>query len=398
MRILIVNDYGVLSGGAERVSLVLREGLKAHGHEARLFTSRALPVSATNPADYTCFGSESKPLRRVLQAANPWAVWKMSQVLREYKPDLVHVRMFKTQLSPFILPLLDDIPCLYHVGSYQSICPLNTKILPDGSTCRRLAGLECYHAGCVSLLGLVRVGIQHGAWRRWRRVFRLIVANSEWLGRRLREDGIDVSEVILNGTPIRAPRPPLQDPPTVAYAGRLVPEKGVNVLLESMARVVKRIPASRLLIAGDGPQRREVESQISRLGLQHHVTRLGYLAPVPLEERLSVAWVQAVPSIYEDPFPNIAIEAMMRSVAVIAAASGGVTEIVRDGVTGYLIPPGDPSALAEKLISLFENRAVAEQMGAAGRTVALAEFTEDRMVNRFLELYRKLGPAREARW
>lgn len=391
MKVLIVNDIGVLSGGAERVSLVLREGLRARGHEARLFTSRALPVSARNPADYTCFGSES-PLSRVLKAANPWAVWKLREVLREYQPDVVHVRMFKTQLSPFILPLLDSIPCLYHVGSYQSICPLNTKILPDGSACRHLAGLECYHAGCVSLLGLARVGVQRGAWLRWRRVLRLIVANSEWLGRRLCEDGIDVGEVIPNGTPIRAPRPALQDPPTVAYAGRLVPEKGVNVLLEAMALVVKRIPASRLLIAGDGPQRGELENQISRLGLQHHVTMFGYLDPILLEERLSAAWVQTVPSLYEDPFPNVAIEAMMRGVAVIAAASGGVTEIVRDGSTGYLVPSKDPSTMAQKLISMLENRAVAEQMGAVGRKVALAEFTQYRMVDRFLEVYRKLGP------
>jgi len=396
VRILIVNDYGVLSGGAERVSLILREGLRVRGHESRLFTSRALPVSAANPADYTCFGSES-PLRRVLQAVNPWAVWKMSQVLTEYQPDLVHVRMFKTQLSPFILPLLKDIPSLYHVGSYQSICPINTKVLPDGSTCRHLAGIECYRAGCVSILGLMRVGVQHGAWRRWRGVFRMIVANSRWLGERLRGDGIEVHEIIPNGTPVRVSRPALQEPPIVAYAGRLVPEKGVDVLLESMAQVVRKIPASQLLIAGDGPDRRNVESQIDRLGLQPHVTMLGYLDPDPLAQRMSAAWVQIVPSRYEDPFPNIIIEAMMRGVAVIASATGGAIEIVRDGLTGYLVPPGDPSALTERLIHLLENREVAEQLGAAGRAVALAEFTGDRMVDRFLEVYRKLAPVGEAR-
>jgi glycosyltransferase involved in cell wall biosynthesis len=324
-------------------------------------------------------------------------VWKLSQVLNEYRPDLVHVRMFKTQLSPFILPLLKDIPSLYHVGSYQSICPINTKILPDGSTCRHLAGIECYRAGCVSIPGLLRIGVQHGAWRRWRGVFRLIVANSKWLGQRLRGDGIDVREIIPNGTPIRAPRPALQELPIVAYAGRLVPEKGVDVLLESMDQVVKKIPASHLLIAGDGPNRRDVETQIDRLGLRPHVTMLGHLDPEPLAQRMSAAWVQIVPSRYEDPFPNIIIESMMRGVAVIAAATGGAIEIVRDGLTGYLVPPGDPSILTERMIHLLENRAVSEQMGAAGRAVALAEFTEDRMVDRFLEVYRKLAPGGEAR-
>ena len=226
MKILIVNDYGVLGGGAERVNLDLREGLRERGHDARIFASTAQPIRTAlpNPADYTCFGTDAWP-QRVLQVANPAAVIGLRRALAAFRPDVVHVRMFLTQLSPFILPLLARVPSLLHVGNHQIICPLNTRILPDGSPCASHPGRACYRQGCVSATGLVRTLAQQGGWRRWRGVFRLIVANSEALGRTLRADGVDVGAVIRNGTRPAAARPPLQGPPLIACAGRLVQRK-----------------------------------------------------------------------------------------------------------------------------------------------------------------------------
>lgn len=391
MKVLIINDYGVLSGGAERISVILRDGLRSRGHDARLLTSTALPVRDENHADYTCFGSESS-LRRGLQVANPWSVHRLRRVLATFRPDVVHVRMFLTQLSPLILPLLRHVPSVLHLGNYQPICPLNTKRLPDGSSCRHRAGMACHRAGCVSLLGLGRVAVQLGLWQRWHDVFNLIIANSEWLGRRLRDDGVEVNDVIWNGTPLQPSRGPLTDPPTVAYAGRLVHKKGVDVLLRAFAVVSQRLPGSRLLISGDGPLRREIEQIIAKLDLARNVSLLGHLTRLELGSSLASAWVQAVPSRYEEPFPNVAIEAMMRGTAVVATALGGSTEIVHDGRTGYLVPENDAGALADRLLDVLANRHLAEDMGSAGRRTAMAEFTEDRMVERFVTAYHRFGP------
>lgn len=389
MRILILNDYGTQGGGAERVSLILRDGFRARGHEARLFASSARPLGLDNLADDGCFGSES-PLARILGTVNPSAVFALRRVLREFRPDVVHVRMFLTQLSPLILPSLRDVPSLLHVVNYQTICPLNTKLLPDGSRCDVLAGRACYQNRCVSLAGLARTTLQLGLWRRWRDVFDLIVANSEWLGRRLRGDGVPVDAVIPNGTPLRDQRPPLADPPIVAFAGRLVPKKGADVLVRAMALVAAQLPDARLLIAGDGPERPALERLVAELGLDARVTMTGHLAAPELEELLQGAWVQAIPSIYEEPFPNVAIEAMIRGTAVVATAVGGSTEVVRGGRTGHLVPPADPMALAGALLEILRDRASAETMGAAARAVALDEFHGDRMIERFLSVYREL--------
>jgi len=97
-----------------------------------------------------------------------------------------------------------------------------------------------------------------------------------------------------------------------------------------------------------------------------------------------------VPSRWEDPFPNVAAEAMMRGTAVIASNWGGVTEIVRERETGLLVPPNDPAALAASLGQVLGDRLVAERMGAAARVLALAELTEDRFLDRIERLYARL--------
>jgi glycosyltransferase involved in cell wall biosynthesis len=119
---------------------------------------------------------------------------------------------------------------------------------------------------------------------------------------------------------------------------------------------------------------------------------VGHLASQQLEESLADVWVNAAPSLYEEPFPNTSIEAMMRGTAVVATSTGGSTEIVRDGSTGYLVAPGETGALAERLLRLLSDRKLAERMGARARKIALGEFTVEQMVDKFLDLYERLEP------
>lgn len=389
MKILLVNDYGTLGGGAEHMSVALRDGLRQRGHAARLFASAARHPGLENVADDVCYGSESAA-RRLLQVANPWAVQRLRAVLSEFQPDVVHVRMFLTQLSPLILPLLYDVPSVLHVVNYQTICPINTKALPDGSACHHRAGVVCYREGCLPLAGVARSFVQMGLWRRWRDAFKTIVANSDSTSRRLRAEGIDVSETIWNGVPVGRVRPALSSPPTVAYAGRLVAKKGVDVLVRAMARVAAHVPDARLLILGNGPDRPALERLVAELDSRSHVEFLGHHPRAQMEGLLARAWVQAVPSLWEEPFGLVAAEAMMRGTAVVASASGGLSEQVRDQETGLLVPAGDVDALAGALTRILDDRTLAEAMGARGRVVALADFREDVVVDKFLRVYETL--------
>ena len=388
-RILIVHDYGTPSGGAENVAVMLRDGLRRRGHDARLFASSAEPLAVENVADYTCFGTMS-PARRVLQVANPLAARSLRRVLDEFEPDVVHLRMFNTQLSPLVLRAIAGYPCLLHVGGYELICPLLTKTLPDGSPCHTAAGTGCHRTGCLSAAGTARAVVQAGLRRRWLGVVDVTVPNSEWVRQRLVGDGLPAGEAISNGVPAVPARPPLAGPPSVAFAGRLVEKKGADVLVEAMRTVVATQPDARLLLAGDGPQGPRIRAAIAAAGLAPSVSVLGHLPRIELDRALGGAWVQAVPSQWEEPFGNAAAEAMMRGTAVVATDAGGLRELVEHGVTGLLVPPGDPEALGRALLDVLSDRALAERLGRAGREQALARLSEDRMLDRFEALYEQL--------
>src|SRR6185503_12644278 len=103
MRILLASDYATPTGGAELMILALRDALRRRGHDARLFASSARPLGMSSEADYECFGISSR-LRGLSQVANPSAFLSLNRVLRDFRPDVVHVRLFLSQLSPLILP------------------------------------------------------------------------------------------------------------------------------------------------------------------------------------------------------------------------------------------------------------------------------------------------------
>ncbi|MGB3639961.1 MAG: glycosyltransferase family 4 protein [Rivularia sp. (in: cyanobacteria)] len=390
MKILLVNDYATPTGGAELIMLALRKQLRLLGHDARLFASSAKPLNQEIQADYQCLGTTSK-FRTLLQSANPWAYQKLAQVLSEFKPDVVHVRIFLTQLSPSILPLLINIPTIYHVAWYRSICPLGTKQLPTGEICQHSVGTACYQNKCLPIHDWLPLMVQMKLWQRWRKAFNLVVANSHAVKDSLVAQGIKPVKVVWNGIEIRAARSPLQTPPTVAFAGRLVWEKGVDILIEAFSKVQKKIPSAHLLIAGKGEAEASLKSLIKQLGLQNQVTLLGHLSRPMLEEKLSQAWVQVVPSRWAEPFGIVAIEAMMRGSAVIATDAGGLREIVRHQQTGLLIPSENVESLTNAILRLLSDRNLAEQMGQQGREIALAHFTETHFVDQFIDLYHQIA-------
>jgi glycosyltransferase involved in cell wall biosynthesis len=395
MRVLLVNDYGTPTGGAELGMLTLREGLRARGHEVRLFASRAQPVPGVESrADDECFGTTSR-LRTLVQTANPLAARSLRRVLAEFRPDVVHVKLFLTQLSPLILRELEGVPSLFHAVWYRVVCPVGTKRLPGGEACTHRAGAACLREGCLPLRDWLPLMWQMREWRRRRGVFRLVVANSEATKRHLTEAGIGPVEVVWNGVPACAPRAALAGPPVVVFAGRLVREKGADVLLRAFAAVAAREKDARLLLFGEGPERERLSRLADELGVAARVSMPGHVGRAEMERRCAGAWVQVVPSLWEEPFGIVAAEASMRGTAVVASASGGLAEIVRDGETGLLVPPGDADALADALARLLGDRDLAERMGCAGREFALRHFNEDAYADNFIRLYERIVDSRQ---
>lgn len=392
MKVLLLHDYGTLAGGAEVEAATLRDGLRARGHDARLLASTAGTPGDDLRPEYPCRGATGR-WRTALQVANPWAARAARRAVRTFRPDVACVKMFLTQLSPLVLRPLRGVPTIHHVVWYRPICPIGTKLLPDGTSCRVPAGLVCLRNGCLDPVDWTALRVQRALYERGRRAIDLVVANSRAVAARLTAEGIGPVEVLHNGVPGRAQRPPLSDPPIAGFAGRLVREKGVDVLLEAFAAA--GVPEARLVVVGDGPERGRLERRAADLGLGERAEFVGWVSRADVERRLDAAWVQAVPSRWEEPFGIVATEAMMRGTAVVASASGGLSEIVVDGRTGLLVPPGDVGRTAAALRRLLGDRALSERMGARGRDRAEERFSQAAALDRWEAVFDRVAARRD---
>jgi L-malate glycosyltransferase len=173
-------------------------------------------------------------------------------------------------------------------------------------------------------------------------------------------------------------------PITVGTVAVLRPEKGLSDLVQAARVVVGRFPAVRFVIWGDGALRSVLEEQIRNLGLAGAVTLAG-ATPEP-EAALRGLHVFVLPSLSEAS-SNALLEAMATGRAIVATRIGGTPGLIEDEVTGLLVPPGDPPALAAAIIRLIEEPALAARLAARAQERARTEFSIDRMVARFEALY-----------
>jgi glycosyltransferase involved in cell wall biosynthesis len=172
-------------------------------------------------------------------------------------------------------------------------------------------------------------------------------------------------------------------PGYLLVVGRLRLRKGVEVLLAALPDLARRFPSARLLIAGDGEHRAELERQAAALALGGRVVFLGRAGAAQVRALLGGAVALVVPSIYEG-MPLVVLEAMDAAVPVVASRVSGIPEVVQDGHTGWLVPPEDPPALGAALAAVLADPAAARRRGAAGRRRLDEQFRPPQVARRWL--------------
>ncbi len=216
------------------------------------------------------------------------------------------------------------------------------------------------------------------------------IAISRGLARYLEDvEGFDGEsfEIVHYGIdPNGAARPYTGAEPRLLCVGRLIPIKGHIVLLRAFAEARGRLRGLRLDIAGRGPLEPALRALAKELDIDDAVHFLGHVAPV--QRAIERSAIVVVPSMGEG-FGMVALEAMERARPVIAADIGGLGELVEDGVTGVLVPPGEAGPLARAIEELGGNLDRAAQMGEAGRRRALDRFLQQRCTDRTELLYRE---------
>ena len=182
------------------------------------------------------------------------------------------------------------------------------------------------------------------------------------------------------------------------YAGRLTSRKGVHVLLDALARGTTR---STLHVVGDGAERSNLELRAAKLGVAARVHFHGFVTRDELVRRYESCDTLVLPSLGSvqgdvEGLGIPAIEALGFGKPVIASASGGVTDIVQDGINGLLVPPGDPEALSRAIDSLESDRPRARALGAAGRTHVQRQFGWAAIIEALIDVYRSARARRAA--
>jgi glycosyltransferase involved in cell wall biosynthesis/O-antigen ligase len=206
-----------------------------------------------------------------------------------------------------------------------------------------------------------------------------------------------ILSVIPNGVPDRRPPWEPATPPVVAYVGRLSERKGPGLVVEAAGLLAARHPSARWVFEGDefaggSELLTSLKARVAVLGLSERVEFRSFREDVT--DLYGEALIVVSPSVLPESFGLVLLEAMMAGRAVVASAHGGAKELVADGETGLLVPPGDAAALAAALSSLLDAPSRARAMGRAGRERALARFSLASAVPRFEALYTDLARAR----
>ena len=298
------------------------------------------------------------------------AALRVARVLRHTHTDVVHLgNGVRANFDGILAALLTRTPCVCHVKGFE-----------------KYAARERWAARHVDVLVCMTRAVREHCTR------------ADVRGRRT-----EVVYDALDDTGFRPGRPAAvvraelgvaDGAPCVGVVGNIQEWKGQLVLVEAMARVAGVFPTARAVVIG-GVHRAgaaylaQMERRIRDLGLGAHVIRTGFRTDVA--DLVNALDVVVHTSVRPEPFGRVILEAMLLGKPVVATDAGGVPELIEDGTTGFLTPPGDAAALGDCLVRLLADPAVRVRVGAAARRWAQDQFSLDRHVAAFSQLYEDLA-------
>lgn len=196
--------------------------------------------------------------------------------------------------------------------------------------------------------------------------------------------------VLPNATPAPADlsHQRIEGEPTILFLGHVGPRKGVPQLVTALAAIADQ-PGWRAIIAGNG-EVDDTRGKLAQLGLKERVTMPGWVGPDEVRDLLRRADILVLPS-FEENLPMSVIEGMANGLAVVATPVGATEDIVHDGETGLLVPPGDAEALALALRRLVADRELRERLGASAKAFHSAHLAIDGYVDRLADIWRAVG-------
>ena len=175
----------------------------------------------------------------------------------------------------------------------------------------------------------------------------------------------------------------------IYFVGRLVREKGVHVLIDSIPLIMREVPDVKLVIAGTGPMEGQLNHQIIRMGLDQNIHLTGYVNDNLLRQLYKRADVAVFPSLYE-PFGIVALEAMASATPVIVSDTGGLSEIVKHGKNGLKFIPGNPNSLADQVKAIFRDEKFAHRLALTASENVISEYDWSSIAKKTYAVYESI--------
>lgn len=365
----------LLIGGTEIQTLNLVRSLTDNGYHVTVccyYDHEASMVAAMEAA-----GARVDLLDLDRSAGNLHLLRKLKWFFRGAKPNIVHVQYIAPGLIPILAARLARVPTVFATvhqpgrtyGSKPKLLLRTAARLSTAFFCNSLA-VERSWFGNAALFDTQRSECR----RHW------TIYNA-----------VDVEKISALASSVDAQslrsQLSLGTGPMIGCVGRLRHEKGQAVLLEAMPVVKREFPAVKLLMVGDGPDQTSLKQKAERLGIAANVVWLGRQDSDEVFRLMGLMDMAVVPSHFEG-FGLVAAEAMAAGLPVVASKVDGLVEVVEDGVTGLLFPPGDAASLADALLTLLQSREMAIRMGQNGLKRVRLQFSLEKFSDLTLAAYK----------
>ena len=413
MKILLVNKFHYLKGGSEKYYFELGELLKEQGHEVAYFSMQDEKNIKTDCKEYFVekFDLNNSSKWKALNVIYNYRNYKkMKEAMEEFKPDIVHLNNFQRQLSSSIIKAISrkNVPIVFTAHDLQAICPAITMMDNEYNPCELcLKGkyINCIKKKCnknstiKSMLGALEA-YYYRLNKIYLRKIDAIITPTEFYKKKLLEDGISKRKIYKVHNFLNFEK--YQDntysnvkneKEFILYAGRLSKEKGIFNLLEA----IKNIKNINLYIAGDGPEKINIESYIEKEDLESKVRLLGKLDFDKLKEYIYKSKFVVVPSTWYENGSYIGMEAGAIGRCVIGSNIGGIPEIVVDNKTGLLFEFNSIKDLEKKIKLLLENNELRKKMEVSAKSYIKNEFSSLEHYNKILKIYNKIIEEKKGR-
>lgn len=404
MKILMVNKFYYIKGGSETYYFALKSMLEERGHTVIDFSMKdernfdsAYEKYFVNHVDYegkTSFISKLKQAANIVYSFE--AKHKFERLIKDERPDLVHLHIFQHQISPSILDVIKryGIPTIYTAHDLKMLC-LNYKMMHHNvicECCRNGKYINCALNKCVkdSLLKSI-INVVEGYFHRLHKSYDaidIIITPSNFYRQKFVEFGIDGSRIVHIPNFLNRIKPDFDikadNRKYCLYFGRLSDEKGVLTLVQAAKE------ANMLTyIVGTGPLLNNIEEYISLKKIEN-VKMLGFKSGQELIEIVGNARAVILPSEWYENGPYSAIEALQLSRPIIGANIGGIPELINGN--GFLFESGNSSQLADLLqrIEQMDDQEY-QRLEDASYQMYLRHYTPEIHLEKIKEVYTKLG-------